>query len=204
LSAFEFFFSFYGLILGLSVAELLGGFARTLNRNPRPRFGLLTPLLAVFAAVDVTSFWFQAWIIFRPAPFNLALLMLGLVIAGLFYISATLVFPRDEDRVEDLDTHFWRNKRTILLLLLSANVIVASLIVGVAAAQDELHLVAKSWFFWFGLSLFTGLTLIAALARRPWIVKAALIALLAYYSLNITRSAAPLIEKGGWSLVAKE
>ena len=45
MSAFEFFFSFYGLILGLSVAELLGGFARTLNRNPRPRFGLLTPLL---------------------------------------------------------------------------------------------------------------------------------------------------------------
>ena len=112
MSAFEFFFSFYGLILGLSVAELLGGFARTLNRNPRPRFGLLTPLLVVFAALDVTTFWFQAWIIFRPAPFNLALLMLGLVIAGLFYISATLVFPRDEDQVEDLDAHFWRNKRT--------------------------------------------------------------------------------------------
>ena len=204
MSAFEFFFSFYGLILGLSVAELLGGFARTLNRNPRPRFGLLTPLLVVFAALDVTTFWFQAWIIFRPAPFNLALLMLGLVIAGLFYISATLVFPRDEDQVENLDAHFWRNKRTILLLLLSANVIVASLIVGVAAAQGELHLVAKSWFFWFGVSLFTGLTLIAALARRPWIVKAALIALLAYYGLNISRAAAPLVEKGGWSLVAKD
>jgi len=54
------------------------------------------------------------------------------------------------------------------------------------------------------VSLFTGLTLIAALARRPWIVKAALIALLAYYGLNISRAAAPLVEKGGWSLVAKE
>jgi hypothetical protein len=204
LSAFEFFFSFYGLILGLSVAELLGGFARTVNRNPRPRFGLLTPLLAVFAAVDVTTFWYQAWIIFRPAPFNLALLMLGLLIAGLFYIAATLVFPRDEDRIEDLDTHFWRNKRTILLLLLSANVIVASLIIGVSAAQGELHLVAKTWYFWFGLSLFTGLTVVAALARRPWIVKAALIALLVYYSSNIVRAAAPLINEGGWSLVAKE
>ncbi|KAK0350819.1 hypothetical protein LTR94_027456, partial [Friedmanniomyces endolithicus] len=89
----------------------------------------MTPLLAVFAALDVTSFWYQAWIIFRPAPFNLALLMLGLVIAGLFYVSATLVFPRDEDRIEHLDTHFWRNRRTILLLLLTANVIVAGLII---------------------------------------------------------------------------
>ena len=80
----------------------------------------------------------------------------------------------------------------------------SDLIVGVAAAQGELHLVAKSWFFWFGVSLFTGLTLISALARRPWIVKAALIALLAYYGLNISRAAAPLVEKGGWSLVAKE
>lgn len=204
MSAFEFFFSFYGLILGLSVAEMLGGFARTLNRNPRPRFGLLTPLLAVFAAMDVTTFWLQAWIIFRPAPFNMALLMLGLLIAGLFYIAATLVFPRDEDRIDDLDAHFWRNKRTILLLLLSANIIVAGLIIGVATAQGELHLVARSWFFWFGLSLFSGLTLLAALARRPWIVKAALITLLAYYGLNITRAAAPLIESGGWSLVAKE
>ncbi|OGN52145.1 MAG: hypothetical protein A2352_10610 [Caulobacterales bacterium RIFOXYB1_FULL_67_16] len=204
MSAFEFFFSFYGLILGLSVAELLGGFARTLNRNPRPQFGLLTPLLAVFAALDVTTFWFQAWIIFRPAPFNLALLMLGLLIAGLFYIAATLVFPRDEDGVEHLDTHFWRNKRTILLLLLSANVIVASLIFGVAAAQGQMHLVSRSWFLWFGLSLFTTMTTVAALARRPWIVKAALIVLLAYYSLNITRAAVPLIEKGGWSLASKE
>lgn len=204
MSAFEFFFSFYGLILGLSVAELLGGFARTLNRNPRPRFGLMTPLLAVFAALDVTSFWYQAWIIFRPAPFNLALLMLGLVIAGLFYVSATLVFPRDEDRIEHLDTHFWRNRRTILLLLLTANVIVAGLIISVSSVQGQIQMVARTAYFWFGLSLFTLFTLVAALARRPRIVKAALAILLIYYTSNIVRAAAPLIDQGGWSLVATE
>ena len=33
MSDFEFFFSFYGLLLGLSVAELTGGFARLLHER---------------------------------------------------------------------------------------------------------------------------------------------------------------------------
>ena len=36
MSAFEFFFSFYGLLLGLSVAELVGGFARVLHVAATP------------------------------------------------------------------------------------------------------------------------------------------------------------------------
>lgn len=76
MSAFEFFFSFYGLLLGLSVAELVGGFARVLHQKARVRFGFLTPLLAVFVAVDIATFWNQAWSIFRFAPFNMALLVM--------------------------------------------------------------------------------------------------------------------------------
>ncbi len=57
MSAFEFFFSFYGLLLGLSVAELVGGFARVLHERQRVRFGWLTPLLALFVAVDLVTFW---------------------------------------------------------------------------------------------------------------------------------------------------
>ena len=50
MSAFEFFFSFYGLLLGLSVAELVGGFARVRHERHRVRFGWVTPLLALFVA----------------------------------------------------------------------------------------------------------------------------------------------------------
>ena len=74
MSAFEFFFSFYGLLLGLSVAELVGGFSRVLHERQRVRFGWLTPLLAVFVALDLATFWNQAWRFFRGAPFNPALL----------------------------------------------------------------------------------------------------------------------------------
>ena len=43
MSAFEFFFSFYGLLLGLSVAAVVGGFANVLHERHRIRFGWLTP-----------------------------------------------------------------------------------------------------------------------------------------------------------------
>ena len=93
MSAFEFFFSFYGLLLGLSVAELVGGFARVLHERQRVRFGWLTPLLALFVAVDLVTFWNQAWVFFRDAPFNPALLLVGLIIAATFYIAASITFP---------------------------------------------------------------------------------------------------------------
>ncbi|WAC61033.1 hypothetical protein [Brevundimonas sp. SL130] len=94
MSAFEFFFSFYGLLLGLSVAELVGGFARVLHEKRRIRFGWLTPLLALFVAIDIATFWNQAWVIFRGAPFNTFVLLISLSIAATFYVAASVTFPR--------------------------------------------------------------------------------------------------------------
>mgnify|MGYP006178249651 CR=1 FL=1 len=94
MSAFEFFFSFYGLLLGLSVAELVGGFARVLHEKQRIRFGWLTPMLALFVAIDIATFWNQAWVIFRGAPFNTFVLLISLAIAATFYVAASVTFPR--------------------------------------------------------------------------------------------------------------
>ena len=86
MGAFEFFFSFYGLLLGFSAAELVGGFTRLLHQRKDIRFGLLTPLLAIFVAIDIATFWNQAWVILRFAPYSFALLILGLFVAGIFYV----------------------------------------------------------------------------------------------------------------------
>ena len=61
MSAFEFYFSFYGLILGLSVAQVVSGFAVALDARKRSKVGLLTPLLALFLLFDITTFWLFAW-----------------------------------------------------------------------------------------------------------------------------------------------
>jgi hypothetical protein len=123
LSPFEFFFSFYGLLLGLSVAVLATGAARAFkHRRTRP-VGWLTPLLAVFVALDIATFWEAAWVNYRALPVSYGLLVGGLVVAVVYFIAAALVFPDDSDRPAPLDDHFWANRRATLCLLILANLL---------------------------------------------------------------------------------
>lgn len=202
MSAFEFFFSFYGLLLGLSVAELVGGFARVLHERHRVRFGWLTPLLAVFVAMDVATFWSQAWVIFRGAPFNLSLLFAGLVIAATFYTAASVTFPRVTaegvgDRI-DLDEHFWSHRRLVFSCVMVANLIVAALF-GLLANLNAAFADLATARLWIGVVIFVLGTATAALA--PWrrVAVAAMVLVLAYSFWNVARSAAHLIAAGGWS-----
>ncbi|KPF81088.1 hypothetical protein IP78_06015 [Brevundimonas sp. AAP58] len=202
LSDFEFFFSFYGLLLGLSVAELTGGFARLLHERHRVRFGWLTPLLALFVAIDLATFWNQAWRFFRDAPFNPALLLVGLVIAATFYVAASVTFPRVtaegvETRI-DLDEHFWAHRRVVFGCVLAANAMVWILL-GLLALADP------AWAaFWtpriiFGVILFAAGNLAAAFAPQRWLVIGSLVVVLAYTLWNMMRAGAQLIASGTWS-----
>jgi hypothetical protein len=201
MSDFEFFFSFYGLLLGLSVAELTGGFARLLHERHRVRFGRLTPLLALFVALDLATFWVQAWRFFRDAPFNPALLLIGLMIAATFYVAASITFPRvTAEGVEtqiDLDEHFWAQRRVVFGCVLAANAMVWTLLALLAMADP-------TWAaFWtpriiFGVILFGACTATAAFA--PWrrVVVGALVVVLAYTLWNMARAGAQLISAGVW------
>ncbi|WP_122465012.1 hypothetical protein [Brevundimonas lutea] len=203
MSAFEFFFSFYGLLLGLSVAELVGGLARVLHERERIRFGLLTPMLALFVAIDITTFWNQAWALLRGAPYNLALLVMGLAIAATFYVAASITFPRTSAEGAnariDLDAHFWAHRRLIFACILAANLIVALLVMALAAADPGFAEMARSPRLWIGVAIFVCGTGVAALASwRPAVVGALGVVLL--YSLwNVARAAGGLIAAGGWS-----
>ncbi|MBX9707989.1 MAG: hypothetical protein K2X61_08670 [Caulobacteraceae bacterium] len=202
MSDFEFFFSFYGLLLGLSVAELTGGFARLLHERNRVRFGWLTPLLALFVAIDLATFWNQAWRFFRDAPFNPALLLVGLMIAATFYVAASVTFPRVtaegvETRI-DLDEHFWAHRGVVFGCVLAANAMVWILL-GLLALADP------AWAaFWtpriiFGVILFAVCNLMAAFAPQRWLVIGALLVVLLYTFWNMVRAASQLIAAGAWS-----
>ena len=202
MSAFEFFFSFYGLLLGLSVAELTGGFARLLHERHRIRFGWLTPLLALFVAIDLATFWNQAWRFFRDAPFNPVLLLIGLMIAATFYVAASITFPRvSAEGVEtriDLDAHFWAHRRVVFGCVLAANAMVWLLL-------GALALVEPQWAaFWtlrlqIGVVIFAVGTATAAFAPSRRIVIAALLVVLAYTLWNMVRAGWLLFAAGAWS-----
>jgi hypothetical protein len=120
-SAFEFVFSLFGLLLGFSMVEVLGGLARTLEARlrlgPAYRVGWLTPLLALFVMIDLVTFWLAAWRVRDELAVNGATLTAGLAFAGSYYLAAHLVFPPREVEAPDLDLHYLRVKRWVLGIL---------------------------------------------------------------------------------------
>jgi hypothetical protein len=201
MSPFEFFFSFYGLLLGFSVAELVSGFARLVHERKAVRFGMLTPLLGVFVAVDIASFWVQAWLAFRGAPFNYALLVLGLVVASVFYISASMVFPRQVAARSNLDTHFWEHRRWVFLGVLSANLIMVLVIAVISARSGEFaRIISPTMLIRTGFFLLA--TLAAALINNRRCVLIILAVLVAYQVYGVIIAGAALLNGPAWSMLA--
>lgn len=167
MTAFEFFFSFYGLILGLSVAVMATGAARAFKHRKSIPIGWKTPLLAVFAALDIVTFWDSAWVSFNNAPYSYGLLVAGLVVALIYFIAASLIFPDAEGRVASMDQHFWANKRAVLLLLVLTNLLMTGATIWMKWGQaDATHLLL---IYGQNQLLYLALIVPAALTRRAWL-----------------------------------
>ena len=170
MSAFEFFFSFYGLLLGLSVAVIATGVATAVQHRKTIRIGWLTPLLALFVGLDVATFWDSAWNNFRHLPFSYGLLVAGLAIATTYFIAASLVFPQQIEDGMSLDDHFWANRRQVLLLLVAANLISVAVLVPVNMARmGGANLLATYGLY---VAIYIGLIVPAAFVRKAWLVGA--------------------------------
>lgn len=114
MSAFEFVFSLFGLLLGLSLVEVLAGFVRAMKSRARVRVGWLTPLLGILTMLHVTTFWDDAWNHRALIPMGNLTLFTGLLVTGLYYYAASFVFPDSEDDWQDLDDYYDRNKKFVL------------------------------------------------------------------------------------------
>jgi len=114
MDAFNFVFSMFGLLLGLSLAEVLSGFARALKHRRVVHLGWLTPLLAVYVMLDLTSFWEFGWGARRFLEPQYGMLVIGLVMCGLYYLAASLVFPGEFGDRADFDAHYVQHRRQVL------------------------------------------------------------------------------------------
>ncbi|GAA0867634.1 hypothetical protein GCM10009116_01250 [Brevundimonas basaltis] len=164
MSAFEFFFSFYGLLLGLSLAVIATGAATAIQHRRKLRIGWLTPLLAVFVALDVASFWDFAWTMFRDVPFSYGLLVASLIVAVVYFIAASLVFPHEIEDGMSLDDHFWANRKVVLLLTIAANALAFLTALPVILAKPAATLLVINYAV--GIAVYVGLVVPAALSRN--------------------------------------
>jgi len=125
MSPFELVFAVYGLLLGLAIAEVLGGFSRALKlkRGTKAvRIGWLTPLLGVLVMLDLTSFWLLAWDAREQISANYATLVSVLAMVGIYYLAATLIFPDEPEEWPDFDDWYDKQNRLVIGGLLAANV----------------------------------------------------------------------------------
>ena len=90
---FSFFFAFYGLILGLAVTELLGGFARLVRARALRKLEPQTALLALLIFIVICATWIDAW--------NSLTKTITLDFAGLWapILLATFYYPRRGGRL---------------------------------------------------------------------------------------------------------
>lgn len=188
MSAFEFVFSLFGLLLGLSLAEVLGGFARAVKRHGRHRIGLLTPMLSIFLLYDIATFWITAWRLRDGIPIVMPTLVAGLIVTGLYYFAAVLVWPEDDagsrgggaSPWDDLDKWMLDHKKQVLLSVLACNAL------AVAAVSS----VVPGTFRWgpleiILLSLYFGFLLLTAFVPGRRATAATLGVLLALYGLDL-------------------
>lgn len=179
MSGFEFFFSLYGLLLGLALAAGLGGLARTLKVRHRVRIGWPTALLGLFVSCDVVTFWMYGWAMRELIPISWPVLFGGFVVTALFFIAASLVFPDEPTDWADLNAYFDKQRRIVLGAILVCNIALLTS-VALLAELPELtprHLVV-TWSFFPVAALG-----IAAADRR--VVIACLVWLLALYPLSV-------------------
>ena len=92
--AFGFMFAFYGLLLGLAVAEVAGGFSRAYDERHTRSLGVVAPLFGILLLVDLITFWMNAWAYRELAEVSYLVAYAVAVVALLYYFAATQVFPK--------------------------------------------------------------------------------------------------------------
>ncbi|MBB4837411.1 hypothetical protein HNP52_000462 [Sphingomonas kyeonggiensis] len=179
MSAFEFIFSFFGLLLGLALAEGLGGLSRALKASHKVRIGWATILLGVFVSCDVVSFWMYGWALRDLLPLNWPVLFCGFLVTAVYYVAASLIFPDDPEEWGDLDLYFDRHRGKVLTAVLLCNVALMATTIGLAGTKGlfTFRLFVLTWSFF-------PVILLAIAARDRRIVIACLAWLIAVYPLT--------------------
>jgi hypothetical protein len=133
MTVFEFVFSLYSLLFGLALAQVFGGFGNTLQERHKLKVGWLTPLLALFVILDLTSFWEIGWQMRGISKHYFLFLIACVLVAGIYYLAARLVFPRNFVEWPDFDVYYFRHKQWVYGGILACNVVAAATLLAIHA-----------------------------------------------------------------------
>ncbi len=198
MSDFELMFQLFALLLGLAMAELLAGLARSWRirlgavrtGEARIRIGYLVPLFGLLVLMDVTRFWITMYALRDHLIFEYASLLAMLAIVGGYFTIATFVFPDEPSDWPDLDDYFLNTNRTVVGGMIAVNLTMAVYAASLIArgAPIEVAPMTRNW-----LSLAASLIYLPSLLAL-WLAKskrANLVMLLFINALIVTAALAP-------------
>ncbi|MBU2341185.1 MAG: hypothetical protein KKE77_08095 [Alphaproteobacteria bacterium] len=130
MAGFDFLFEGFTLLLGLAMAEALGGYAAMLKLRARrrmpgasaadnpQRIGLLLPLLILVVLGLLSTFWLDIYQAQNQIPFNLASVLVTLLFIGGYYVIASLLWPEHPEAWADLDDYYLAHRKFVVFALL--------------------------------------------------------------------------------------
>jgi len=179
--AFAFLFGFYGLLLGLAVAEITAGFSRAWDERRRRPLGVVGPLFGAVLLLDLLTYWLAAWGHRDLKEVTFVVAFISALAALLYYFAATQVFPK-EGQGDTLDAHIMDHRKAVVFCVIASNL--TSFLP--AFLQEILHLhqlAPHELAIWGGLNVgYYTLLVVAGWARSPRVVAGVLIGCLLYMS----------------------
>jgi hypothetical protein len=177
MSSFEFVFTLLGLLLGLALAEGLGGLSRAIKASHNFKIGWPTILLGLFVSCDVVTFWMYGWALRDKTPVSWPYMFGGFVVTAIYFVSASLVFP--DDNWDDTDAHFQRHYRKVLGGIFICNVVMFAFVISVMGipAFNSLRALIIVWSFF-------PIALLGLLVRDRRVLLACLTWLISLYPLS--------------------
>lgn len=163
MSDFEYLFALFGLLFGLIVAEVSLKFADAIESNRVRPMGILTPALAFLILTDITNFWLFLWGSRDALVVSWRLVFAGVLLAMVYFLAASLIFPRTKTKFAHLDEHYWARKRIVAGGIFFVNIVVTgALLTRATPAWND-------WWFYFYfpsyLAALAGLTF----SRARWL-----------------------------------
>lgn len=179
MSGFEFVFGLWGLLLGLALAEGLGGLARALKSRHEHPIGWPTALLGLFVSCDVVTFWMYGWGMREALPITWPVVFFGFVTCAILYVAASLVFPGESG--VDIDAHFKRHYRLVIGGVLASNIALIGGFSLLVAGSAWLFTARSAVILWSAFAA----GLLALFVRDRRIVVACLLWMIAMYPLSL-------------------
>lgn len=177
--AFAFLFGFYGLLLGLAVAEITAGFSRAWDERKRRPLGVVGPLFGAVLLLDLLTYWLSAWGHRDLKAVTFVVAFISALAALLYYFAATQVFPKEE-QTETLDAHIMDHRKAVVFCVIASNL--TSFVPAFLEEVIRLHqLSAVELSLWGGLNVgYYAMLAVAGWARSKRVVAGMLISCLVY------------------------